>query len=106
MRFDPKNFGLTNLERSTYARCQRGPPALWSLCLLLWFGLRGFSKDSYEFCPLTFVDVSFRPSPKILGTGKFAFLLVALWRRDAKDQRFQLTQVAVADGQVNAEAIP
>jgi len=37
---------------------------------------------------------------------KFPFLLISGWLHNAQDQRFQLTQVFVAERQIDAKAIP
>ena len=83
-------------------------PAFWraSDSILVQFGLRPSTEDSKEFHLLTIADVSLQPPPKIFGARKFASLLVALDGHDAEYERFQLTQMAVADGQIHAEAVP
>jgi hypothetical protein len=43
---------------------------------------------------------------EVVGLGEFALLLVAFGHGDSEEERLQLAKVAVADGEVHAEAVP
>jgi hypothetical protein len=50
--------------------------------------------------------VSGEAAPEVFGFGEFSLLLVALGFDDAQNQRFQLSEMAVADCEIDAEPIP
>ena len=43
---------------------------------------------------------------EVFGAGEFAALFVAFGFDDAEEEGFQFAQVAIADSQINAEAVP
>ena len=77
-------------------------PALSTLVLTDEFA----SKEHCQFSPVLRSDVACESAPQVLRFPKLAFDLVTFRLDEPQDQRLQLFQVLVPDGEINAKTIP